>query len=72
MFYLINTFMRDDSCAGATVSRHRTLEAAKQADTVLQRRVRKSNGTNSYIPTRIVEVKRRLIMSFVNHIDIVK
>jgi len=36
------------------ISRHRSLEAAEQAEEKLQRQVRRSNGSNSYLMLAIV------------------
>lgn len=59
-YALINTMsaVPGDSI-GAVVSTHRTIEAAEKADHKLQRMTRKANGSNSYLPTRIVKLTRR-------------
>lgn len=49
MYKLIDTF---NNC---TISRHRTVEAAVKADIRFQRAVKRANGTNSYIPTIVVD-----------------
>jgi hypothetical protein len=51
MYHLINTFNND-----RLISRHRTLVAAVKASIKHDRAVKKYNGQNSYIPTKIVEV----------------
>lgn len=39
---------------GTVISRHQTQEAAEQAQARHQRAVRRANGDQSYIPTRVV------------------
>lgn len=50
MFKLIDTF----NCR--TISTHRSLDAAVKAQAKHSRAVSKANGSNSYIPKKIVEV----------------
>jgi hypothetical protein len=50
MFKLIDTF---NNC---TISTHRTLDAAVKAQAKHSRAVSRANGSNSYIPKKIVEV----------------
>lgn len=50
MFQLIDTFNN------RKISSHRTLVAAVKASAKHSRAVRKANGSNSYIPKKIVEV----------------
>lgn len=60
MYALINTMNRvPGDSIGAVLSRHRTVEAAKRADTQIQRRVKRGHGQNSYLPTAIVELTRK-------------
>lgn len=47
----------DGECHGKVESRHRTVEAAIKADEKLQRAVKRANGKNCYLPTRIVELR---------------
>lgn len=49
MFELVN----ESSGADNVISRHRTYFAALRADRKLQGQVRKANGQNSYLQTRI-------------------
>lgn len=60
MFALLNTFsaIPSSSTIGRCESLHRTREAAERANVRLQRQVKANNGQGSYLPTRIVEVKR--------------
>ena len=59
MYALINTMSQiPGDSIGTILSRHRTVEAAERADTTLQRRIKRSNGQNSYLPTTIVELTR--------------
>lgn len=51
MFHLIDTFNKKH------LSAHRTEEAADEAQIANQRAVRRANGTNSYVPTDIIEGK---------------
>lgn len=50
MFKLIDT-LND-----YTISAHRSLDAAVKADKAHSRAVKRANGENSYIPTKIVEI----------------
>lgn len=52
MYYLIDTFN------SRIISKHRTLEAAEAADAKHQRDVKRHNGRDSYIPTRIEQAKK--------------
>ncbi len=47
MFVLIDTFNKKN------LSRHRTYEAAEKANAKFQAAVKRANGKDSYIPTRI-------------------
>lgn len=47
MIILTDTFNR------CTISRHRTVKAAVKADKAHNKAVKRANGQNSYIPTRI-------------------
>ena len=58
MYGLVNTMSRNSECFGRVLSRHRTVGAAEQADTRLQRQVKRSNGQQSYLPTIIVELPK--------------
>ena len=60
MFAVLNTFaaVPSSSTIGRCESLHRTHDAAERADARLQRQVKRNNGASSYLPTRIVEVKR--------------
>ena len=51
MFKLIDTFNN------TRISQHRTLEAAVKADIKHGKAVRRNNGQNSYIPTKIVNTE---------------
>ena len=53
MYALIDTQYRNTQSRGRILSRHRTVEAAKKANTKQQRDVR--NGKHSYLPTIICE-----------------
>ncbi len=44
-----------DTFNNVTRSRHRTIEAAVKAERKLLRAVKRANGQNSYLPTRIEE-----------------
>jgi hypothetical protein len=55
MYALTNTFNCSDNF-GTIISLHRTPEAARAADSRLQRRVRKYNSHNSYLPTTVIEL----------------
>jgi hypothetical protein len=59
MYALINTMtaIPGDSI-GTIVSKHRTRGAAERANEILQRRTKKANGQNSYLPTRVVKLIR--------------
>lgn len=41
------------------MSKHRTVEAAQEADRKFQRRVKAANGQGSYIPTTIVKLTKQ-------------
>ncbi len=56
MYLLINTFGRNSYDLGRVYSRHRTAEAAQRASERLQRAVKRTNGSNSYLPTIVIEV----------------
>ena len=56
MYALINTMSAVDVYVGRIVSQHRSAEAAEAADGRLQRKIKKTNGENSYLPTRIVHL----------------
>jgi uncharacterized membrane protein YecN with MAPEG domain len=60
MYAVLNTFaaVESSSTIGRCESIHRTRAAADAADARLQRACKRNNGTSSYLPTRIVEVKR--------------
>ncbi len=47
MFILIDTFNKTE------ISRHRSIDAALKADISHQKAVKRVNGQNSYIPTKI-------------------
>lgn len=66
MFALINTVnaIPGDSI-GTVLSQHRTIEAADREDARLQRAVRRANGENSYLPTRVVRLTRRPAHRFI-------
>jgi hypothetical protein len=50
MYAVVNTFTNN-----TVISRHRTLLNACKADAAFQSKVRKNNGSGSYIPTRIMQ-----------------
>ena len=58
MFALINASSPTPTVLGRCESVHRTRSAAEKADTALQKAVRERNGSGSFLPTRIAEVKR--------------
>ena len=58
MYALIDTQYRTTRSRGRILSRHRTVETARRANTKLQRAVRRRNGPTSYLLT-IVCVGRR-------------
>ena len=60
MIALINTFneIGNDSI-GTVISLHRTMDAAEKKSAKFQADVRRANGANSYIPTRIVTLTER-------------
>jgi hypothetical protein len=43
-----------DTFNGRNISNHRTLKAALETESKFLKSVRKSNGSNSYIPTKIL------------------
>ncbi len=49
MFKLVDTFNN------RTISRHKTLQAAAHAEVKHDRAVKRTNGSNSYIPTDILD-----------------
>lgn len=49
-----------DTFNDRTISRHRTIEAATQAERKFSRAVKRANGQNSYIPTTILRDGIRL------------
>ena len=60
MFAVLNTFaaVSCSSTLGRCESVHRTRAAAEAAETRLHRAVKRANGASSYLPTKIVEVRR--------------
>lgn len=55
MYALINTFGRNDyGKVGYIMSQHRTMDAAILAEDKFHRQVKRSNGGNAYVPTKIV------------------
>jgi hypothetical protein len=68
MIALINTTNQIDNISiGTVISRHRTFFAAAAASAKFQADVRRANGANSYIPTRIVTLTRRHAVG--NHVN---
>ena len=59
IFAVINTMNAVD-CIGRVMTTHRTLEAAKGSDMAIQSATRKGCGQNSYLPTVIKELNRRV------------
>lgn len=55
---LINTFNAIGSSIGTIESLHRTEEAARKADSAIQRAVKKHNGQSSYLPTEVMELAK--------------
>ena len=53
-------FTLHDTFNGGTVSRHRSIETAVRASLRFSRAVKRSNGQNSFIPTRILCDGKRL------------
>ena len=60
IYVLINQMSQLPDGPGRVLSVHRTIEAAEAADHRLQRLIKKNNGENSYLPTIIVAVIRRV------------
>lgn len=56
MYALVSTMNRVSPYLGRIVSLHRTVAAADRANAALQRRTRRCNGSNCYIPTCVVEL----------------
>ena len=48
-----------NSTIGTVLSVHRSWDNAQKAHTKLQKQIRKANGQNSYLPTRIVRSEKR-------------
>lgn len=62
MIALVNTMSRWENHVGSILSLHRTAEAAEKANAKIQRTIRKGSGSNSYLPTTIVQlVKGRYV-----------
>lgn len=59
-YAIINTMDSFDTIVGTVLSTHRTIEAAEREDADIQRQVKKWNGYNSYLPTIIREVDRKV------------
>ena len=59
MYALINTMPAVDNIIGKIISQHRTIEAAEQSNTKLQRLTKQFLGDTSYVPTRIVKLNGR-------------
>lgn len=55
---VINTMDRFDTIVGTVLSVHRSMEAAEKEDKVIQRSVKRYNGSNSYLPTILREVRK--------------
>lgn len=49
----MNAYRIYDTFNNRVISNHRTIEAAVKAESKFSARVKKANGRNSYIPTRI-------------------
>lgn len=60
MHALINVFNCPADSIGRVISCHRTEKAAEAARYRHGRAVRRANGSTSYVPTRIVELARRV------------
>jgi hypothetical protein len=50
----MTTYTLQDTFNNCKISNHRTMEAAVKADLKHRRKVKNSNGRNSYIPTTIL------------------
>lgn len=50
----MSNFTLRDTFNGRNISKHRTLRAALESERKFIKSVRKSNGPNSYIPTKIL------------------
>jgi hypothetical protein len=50
----MSNFTLRDTFNGRNISNHRTLRAALESERKFLKSVRKSNGSNSYIPTKIL------------------
>jgi hypothetical protein len=61
VYSVINTMNQiGGDSIGTIVSNHRTLEAAQKSEGLFQRSVKRANGANSYVPTRIVIIPQAL------------
>jgi hypothetical protein len=54
-YALVNNFNATSNTFGTIISRHNSVDAANKADDAYQRAVKRANGSNSYIPTVVVE-----------------
>jgi len=62
LYYLTNKMSQvENTTHGRILSVHRSWEAAENAHSKLQDQVRKSNGANSYLPTKIVRSNKRFL-----------
>lgn len=60
LYYLTNQMSQvENGTHGRILSVHRSWEAAENAHSKLQKQVRKSNGANSYLPTKIMRSNKR-------------
>lgn len=62
LYYLTNKMsLVENSTHGRILSVHQSWEAAENAHSKLQKQVAKSNGANSYLPTKIVRSNKRFL-----------